>query len=64
MFKDQNPQFLRLGLLGTATTKMLAGKNTPQCIQSASSYCKGGEKKAVVSALLAFPLSAKQKTNL
>lgn len=40
MFRDQNPQFLRLGLLGTVTTKDAPRKEhfTSQCIQSASIY--------------------------
>lgn len=40
MFRDQNPQFLRLGLLETLTTKDAPRKEhfTSQCIQSASIY--------------------------
>lgn len=40
MFRDQNPHFLGLGLLGTVTTKNAPRKEhfTSQCIQSASIY--------------------------
>lgn len=46
MFKDQNPQLLRLELLGTVTTKDAPRKGpfTSQCIQSSSICCWGGEK--------------------
>lgn len=46
MFKDQNPQLLRLELLGTVTTKDAPRKGpfTSWCIQSSSICCWGGEK--------------------